>query len=90
MDFIVENYLVIILVGLFFVFALIGYLVDIIRKNNTVKKENIPEDIKPIEISEIGMPKQEETINETTKTEENKENNDADELLKNYDESVSE
>lgn len=90
MEFIIDNYLVIIIVGLFFVFALIGYLIDIIRKSTIVKNDEIPENIKPVEISEISISKQEESINELIKTEENNDNNDADELLKNYDESVSE
>ena len=53
MDFILENYLLIILVGLFFVFALIGYLIDMLRKSHEIEKENIPNDIKPIEITNI-------------------------------------
>lgn len=83
MNFILENYLVIVLVGLFFVFALIGYLIDMLRKSNDVKKEDIP-NIKPVEIANINdginnnidVP----TIKNTNNT-----NTNADELLENYD-----
>lgn len=47
MNFILENYLVIILVGMFFVFALIGYLIDLLRKDRE-PKQNIPKDVQMI------------------------------------------
>ena len=49
MNFILENYLIIVLVGLFFVFALIGYLIDMLRKSNDIKKDEVP-NINPVEI----------------------------------------
>lgn len=70
MQFFLENYLLIILIGLFFVFALIGYLIDMLRvkpekKDTEVRKSS---DIKPLEITNIGT---------------NQVNNN-DELLNNY------
>ena len=47
MNFILENYLVIILVGMFFVFALIGYLIDLLRKDRE-PKQNIQKDVQMI------------------------------------------
>lgn len=83
MNFILENYLVIVLVGLFFVFALIGYLIDMLRKSNDVKKEDIP-NIKPVEIASIndGI---NNNIDVPTITNTNNTNTNADELLENYD-----
>ena len=80
MNFILENYLIIVLVGLFFVFALIGYLIDMLRKSNDVKKEETP-NIKPVEITTINDNNIEIPIAVDTK----EENNNADELLENYD-----
>ncbi len=73
MQFILENYLIIIIVGLFFVFALVGYLIDMLRnsKNINTLEEKTP-DIKPIEITSIKESKEETH------------NNNADELLENY------
>ena len=77
MKFITDNYIIIIAVGLFLIFALIGYLIDMLRNNKEDKTNNsIPEEIAPIEV---------------TKIEETKENNteitldNPDELLENYD-----
>ena len=52
MKFITDNYILILLIGLFFAFALIGYLIDSFRKP---KKEDviIPEDIKKIKSLKI-------------------------------------
>ena len=49
MNFILDNYIILILIGLFFAFALIGYLIDSLRKP---KKEDVimPENI--LKISE--------------------------------------
>ena len=88
MEFIIENYLVIILLGLFFVFALIGYLIDMFRKNNDDSKEEIS-NIKPVEVTELNLPKN-ESLKELVETNSKKDDNDADELLKNYDESINE
>ena len=54
MQIIMDNYLIIIIVGLFFVFALIGYLVDIIK--NQKQDRNISE-IKPIEVPPVELTK---------------------------------
>lgn len=88
MEFIIDNYLVIILVGLFFVFALIGYLIDILRKNKETEKEDIPETIKPVEIKDIELPK--ESLKDMVETNVETNSNDADDLLKNYEETISE
>lgn len=88
MDFITENYLVIILIGLFFVFALIGYLIDMLRNNKVEEKKETIENIKPIEITDITLPK--ESLKDVIEANEKKELNDADDLLKNYDESITE
>ena len=73
MQAILDNYLVIIIVGLFLVFALIGYLIDML-KNKDISDNNIevPKNIEPIEVTKIE--------NNTNNT-----NHDKDDLLKNYD-----
>lgn len=73
MQAILDNYLVIIIIGLFLVFALIGYLIDMI-KNKDISDNNIevPKNIEPIEVTKI-----ENNINNA--------DNDKDDLLKNYD-----
>ncbi len=71
MEFIMENYLIIILVGIFFVFALIGYLIDMARKPKN-DETIIPKEIEPIKVTKIEQ------------DEENVENKE-DELLENYD-----
>lgn len=53
MKFILENYMLIVIVGLFFVFALIGYLVDLLRNNKNNNVDEIVPDIKPIDIKKI-------------------------------------
>lgn len=40
MEFILENYLIFVLIGLFLVFALIGYIIDTVRKNNADNSNN--------------------------------------------------
>lgn len=75
MQFFLENYLLIILIGLFFVFALIGYLIDLLRvrpekKDVEVRKSS---DIKPLEMANID-------INQAN----NNQVNNKDELLNNY------
>lgn len=77
MQFILENYLLIILIGLFFVFALIGYLIDMLRKGNDESKSNDKEDIKSVNIAKL------DDIKEESK---DKKADDSDELLKNYEE----
>jgi len=75
MNIILENYLIIIIVGLFFVFALIGYLIDMLRNNNSDNEEIIQSRYIP----EL---KEEKDVNIKQ--------NKGDDLLKNYDETVSE
>lgn len=71
MQFFLENYLLIILIGLFFVFALIGYLIDLLRVRPEKKDVEIRKssDIKPIEMANINT---------------NEVKNNSDELLNNY------
>lgn len=77
MDFILENYLIIILVGLFFVFALIGYLIDLLRKDRE-PKDYIPKDVQVIQNEKIEEQKKiEESVNIEQAEEDNK-------LLDNY------
>lgn len=85
MNVILENYLIIVLVGLFFVFALIGYLIDMLRNTNMQKKEEKP-NIKPVEIATIdnnALQQEKEKIQTIPKIKQ--EQNNADELLENYD-----
>lgn len=90
MDFILENYIIIIFVGLFFVFALIGYLIDMLRKTKEEIKKDISE-IKPVEIKDIELTKEGiKEIIDTNNSDYKDKNNDADDLLKNYDESITE
>lgn len=85
MNFILENYLIIVLVGLFFVFALIGYLIDMLRKSNDIKKDEVP-NIKPVEITNINDDIS--NIEIPTVAAEKDENTNADELLENYDKEI--
>lgn len=76
MKFLTENYIIIIIVGLFLIFALIGYLIDMLRNNKTDETNNSMPEIAPIEVTKIE--EKSENINE-----ENTSNN-PDELLENY------
>lgn len=82
MNIILENYLIIVLVGLFFVFALIGYLIDMLRNTNSQKKEDIP-NIKPVELANINNDSN--NIEIPTIVSSKEENTNPDELLENYD-----
>lgn len=82
MNVILENYLIIVLVGLFFVFALVGYLIDMLRSSNTQKKEDIP-NIKPVELANIND--NTNNIEIPTIVDSKEENTNPDELLENYD-----
>ncbi len=75
MQFFLENYLLIILIGLFFVFALIGYLIDLLRVRPEKKdvEGRKSSDIKPLEMANID-------INQAN----NNQVNNKDELLNNY------
>ena len=82
-----NNYLIIIIVGLFFVFALIGYLIDLLKNNKVDKKEELP-NLKPIEVEEEIISAKE--ITEIPIKKENKEVDEADDLLINYDKNINE
>lgn len=86
MDFILDNYIIIIAVGLFFVFALIGYLIDIIRKNNESEKPDIALDIKTID----KIVENSKQINTNTTLNEGIKNDSGDELLNSYNENINE
>lgn len=91
MEFILENYMLIIIVGLFFVFALIGYLIDMLRKSNNEEKQEIPSTIKPVDIAEINIGdsnNQENIIQKQDVTIDTKKDN-ADDLLENYDKELN-
>ena len=78
MKFITDNYIIIIIVGLFFVFALIGYLIDMLKNNKTDDNTIVmPEEVSPIEVTNI---EEKNDNNVEIKTE-----NNPDELLENYD-----
>lgn len=83
MQIIMDNYLIIIIVGLFFVFALIGYLVDLIKNQ---KQDKNSSEIKPIEVPPVELTKiKNETVNDKIS---NKEINDnKDDLLEDYNKS---
>ena len=76
MEFITENYVIIIIVGSFLVFALIGYLIDMFR-NVEKKEEDKVLSVKPIDIVNI-----EEKLD--SNDEEKEESDNPDELLENY------
>ena len=81
MEFITDNYIIIIIIGLFFMFALVGYLIDMLRNNNNNNNEQnkieIPSEISPVNVATI------EQTNEKDKNNNKKDNSD--ELLENYD-----
>ena len=78
MKLITDNYIIIIVVGLFLIFALIGYLIDILRNNkDNETKTSIPDEISAIEVTEINETKEDEKKVELE--------NNPDELLENYD-----
>ncbi len=74
MDFIIKNYLIIILIGLFFVFALIGYLIDMLRRPKSDDSNVAGPNIKTIEVT-----KEKENVSE-----EDEEETVEDELLNKY------
>ncbi len=79
MKFLTDNYLILILIGLFFVFALIGYIIDSFRKPKK-EEEEIPEDIKKIQ----EMIKNKQTINPEVEKKEEK----PQDVLNDYDKEV--
>ena len=50
MENILQNYMIIIIVGAFLIFSLIGYLVDLVRNNRKELDEVDMPNIKPIEV----------------------------------------
>lgn len=74
MEWLEKNYLIIILVGLFLVFALIGYLIDTARKGN---EKNEEDNEIPVKVNEIEIKKIESDTKENTEETNN--------LLENYD-----
>ena len=53
MENILQNYMIIIIVGAFLIFSLIGYLVDLVRNNRKELDEVDMPNIKPIEVKKI-------------------------------------
>ena len=85
MEIIKNNYIIIIIVGLFLLFALIGYLIDVLR--NTGKEEiklDIPDETKSIELNKLVETNNESNESNDVETIESEEN--PDDLLKNYEE----
>lgn len=85
MENILQNYMIIIIVGAFLIFSLIGYLVDLVRNNRKELDEVDMPNIKPIEVKKIKEVHQEK---ETTSVN-NNEMNTKDDLLENYNEDKS-
>lgn len=85
MENILQNYMIIIIVGAFLIFSLIGYLVDLVRNNRKELDEVDVPNIKPIEvkmIKEVHQDKETTSVN-------NNEMNTKDDLLENYNEDKS-
>lgn len=85
METILQNYVIIIIVGAFLIFSLIGYLVDLVRNNRKDLDEVDMPNIKPIEVKKIEEVHQD---NETISVNNNKMNT-KDDLLENYNEDKS-
>lgn len=73
MDFIIDNYIIFVGIGLFIVFALIGYIIDSIRKNSTEKTNEPPSNINSFS-----------EINNNMNVVSNQTNNQGDDLLNSY------
>lgn len=85
MENILQNYMIIIIVGAFLIFSLIGYLVDLVRNNRKELDEVDIPNIKPIEvkkIKEVHQDKESISVNDN-------EMNTKDDLLENYNEDKS-
>lgn len=85
MENILQNYMIIIIVGAFLIFSLIGYLVDLVRNNRKELDEVDMPNIKPIEvkkIKEVHQDKESISVNDN-------EMNTKDDLLENYNEDKS-
>ena len=86
MENILQNYMIIIIVGAFLIFSLIGYLVDLVRNNRKELDEVDMPNIKPIEVKKIKEVHQDK---DTISVNDN-EMNTKDDLLENYNKSVKE
>lgn len=85
MENILQNYMIIIIVGAFLIFSLIGYLVDLVRNNRKELDEVDIPNIKPIEVKKIKEVHQDKEITSVN----NNEMNTKDDLLENYNEDKS-
>ena len=84
-----NNYLIIILIGAFLVFALIGYLIDMLRGVNEKKHMNVVnEDIPAIEITKLKVDDKKKEKEETEESETAEEKEDPDDLLNNYENDI--
>lgn len=89
MDFIIENYLIFVIIGAFIIFALIGYIIDTIRKNNNENNSiNIPTEVNII--GQENTPIEQNNVNNNTNPQiesvniTNINQNNADDLLNSY------
>lgn len=74
-------------------FALIGYLVDMLRNSKEQEKEEIPVNIKPVELKDLTDNDTDEVIETPKEIEDTTQEvsvDNEDDLLKNYDENISE
>ncbi len=85
MENILQNYMIIIIVGAFLIFSLIGYLVDLVRNNRKELDEVDIPNIKPIEVKKIKEVHQDKEIISVN----DNEMNTKDDLLENYNEDKS-
>lgn len=83
MENILQNYMIIILVGLFLIFSLIGYLVDMLRNNRKDNNEVDIPNIKPIEVKKIDEVSSDKIVNNSSEI------NTKDDLLENYNDDKS-
>lgn len=83
MENILQNYMIIILVGLFLIFSLIGYLVDMLRNNRKDNNEVDIPNIKPIEVKKIDEVSSDKIVNNSSGI------NTKDDLLENYNDDKS-
>ena len=82
MEFVKSNYVLIIIIGSFLIFAMLGYLIDMLRNVDT--KKNAP--TLPEEVSVNDTINTNNNINDNSSNEKSNENgNNPDELLENYD-----
>ena len=88
MEFIKNNYTIVIFIGLFIVFALIGYIIDILRSNSNSTSEErtiVPSEVKSIQLDKV---LDEEEKVEPEEEKEDKKVDDDDDLLKSYEDEM--